>query len=124
MNDLIFFRSLMHLRPFVSLIDMAGRALNPPICSLLATSDPAEHARRRRPWTRAFSTAALKEYHPIIHKHVTQLTELLANSCSAHVKSDSKVTEADKNSWTNLTQWIAFFTYDFMGDMVLVFILP
>ena len=99
--------------------------MNPPICSLLATSDPSEHARRRRPWTRAFSTAALKEYHPIIHKRATQLTECLANSCATSGKGGSKVTEANVNTWTDLTRWIAFFTYDFMGDMVsVVMMLP
>ena len=70
--------------------------MNPPIRSLISNRDPVEHAKRRRPWTRAFSTAALKEYQPLVAKRATQLTEALANT---------------KGEPTNLTQWIAFFTY-------------
>lgn len=92
--------------------------MNPPVRSLIATSDPSEHARRRRPWNRAFSTAALKEYHPIIHKRATQLTERLGSTCTGANAGQQTETEANKDTWTDLTQWIAYFAYDFMGDMV------
>lgn len=65
--------------------------------------DPIEHAQRRRAWTRAFNTAALKEYQPMIAKRVAQLTEGLINT---------------KGCETNLTEWIARFAFDFMGDFV------
>lgn len=77
--------------------------MNPPIRSLIAIRDPASHAKRRHPWTRAFSTTALKEYHPMISKRAVQLMEGLASSKGAEM---------------DLTLWIAYFTYDFMGDLV------
>lgn len=98
--------------------DIAGRIMHPPILSLVGLPDPVEHARRRRPWTRAFSTSALKEYHPIIHKRVAQLTEALAHSCVSDVANGRTDAKAEKEVWTNLAQWVAFFTYDFMGDLV------
>ena len=64
--------------------------------------NPAEHAARRRPWTRAFSTAAIQEYKPQISKRVAQLIEGLAASRGS----------------VDLTSWISWFTYDFMNDMV------
>ncbi|KAI0643598.1 high nitrogen upregulated cytochrome P450 monooxygenase 2, partial [Trametes meyenii] len=69
--------------------------------SLIAESNPHEHARRRRPWNRAFSTAALKGYEEIIGRRVTQLVDALS---------------AQKGA-VDLGKWIDFFTYDFMSDM-------
>ena len=45
---------------------------------LVSLVDIREHARRRRPWNRAFSTAALKGYEEILAPRVEQLVELLA----------------------------------------------
>ncbi|THG99327.1 hypothetical protein EW026_g3001 [Hermanssonia centrifuga] len=78
-----------------------ARTLYPPILPIIATRDPVEHAQRRRPWNRGFSTAALKEYQPIIAKRVAQLVESLAS----------------EQGVVNLVERISFFTYDFMGDM-------
>ena len=97
--------------------------MNPPIKSLISTRTAAEHAKRRRPWTRAFSTAALKEYQPTIHKRGTQLAEGLANSClGAHGRKGRDIgsKEEDTTSWTDLALWTGYFTYDFMGDLVYV----
>ena len=71
-----------------------GMALEPPITSVIAQRDPTEHARRRRPWTRAFSTAALKEYEPIIRKRITQLGEAIAS----------------EKGTTDLSRWFSYFT--------------
>lgn len=79
--------------------------MHPPVYSLITQRDPIEHARRRRPWTRAFSTAALKEYEPIVANRVAQLVEAVGH----------------QKGVTDLAQWISFFTYDFMGDMACVF---
>ena len=84
--------------------NLRARAMHPPVYSLLTQRDPVEHARRRRPWNRAFSTAALKEYEPIVAKRVSQLVEGISQ----------------RKGVTDLAQWISFFTYDFMGDMVYV----
>ena len=45
---------------------------------LIALRDPREHARRRRPWNRAFTPTALKGYTPIILRRTSQLTDALA----------------------------------------------
>ena len=44
---------------------------------LIAFRDPVAHARRRRPWNRAFSVAALKEYEQILRKRAIELVEVL-----------------------------------------------
>lgn len=46
--------------------------------ALSATNDHAEHAQRRRTWTRGFGPAALKDYEEIVGKRVGQLTEALS----------------------------------------------
>ncbi|KAH9481467.1 Cytochrome P450 monooxygenase FCK2 [Psilocybe cubensis] len=68
---------------------------------LIAIRDKTEHTRRRRPWTRAFSTNALKGYEELVVKRSTQLVDSLA---------------AEKGV-TNLAKWISFFTYDIMSDL-------
>ena len=58
--------------------DWHARALHAPVVALSAVNDHAEHAQRRRTWTRGFSPAALKDYEEIISKRVVQLTEALS----------------------------------------------
>jgi cytochrome P450 len=62
---------------------------------LIAIRDKTEHTRRRRPWTRAFSTNALKDYEELVIKRVTQLVDALAVQKAA----------------VDMTQWISFFAY-------------
>ncbi|KAF9223441.1 cytochrome P450 [Gyrodon lividus] len=47
------------------------------IRALISVRDPAEHARRRKPWTRAFSSAALKGYEEILGKRVHEFVTAL-----------------------------------------------
>jgi cytochrome P450 len=72
------------------------------IRALISLRDPAEHARRRKPWTRAFRSAALKGYEDILSKRVHELVTALE-------KQDLKP--------LNLVEWISHFTFDFMSDM-------
>ena len=102
----------------------AGRNMHPDIPALIGHRDPVEHARRRKPWNRAFNSASLKEFQPIITNRVHQLVERLGEQ---------------KGQVVDLAEWISFFTYvqydcpsasvllkddrsryDFMGDMVCV----
>lgn len=83
-------------------VALTGQALEAPVLGVIAIRDPVEHARRRRAWTRAFSTGALREYEPILIKRITQLCEQLAN----------------QKGTANLAVWFSYFSYDFMGDMV------
>ncbi|KAF8802471.1 cytochrome P450 [Phlegmacium glaucopus] len=66
---------------------------------LIAIVDKVEHARRRRSWTRAFSTAALKGYEAIIKYRSLQLIDTLSS-------------QNLKEQIINLTQWFAFYAYD------------
>lgn len=67
---------LAHDLPYATV--WIGRTFHPPILPLIGHQDTAEHARRRRPWNRAFSSTALKEYQPVVHKRGAQLVEILA----------------------------------------------
>lgn len=60
---------------------------------LIAIWDPVEHAQRRKPWSRAFSTAALKEYQPVAVKRAAQLLSRLST----------------EHGITDLAQWISYF---------------
>ncbi|KAF8954023.1 cytochrome P450 [Flammula alnicola] len=68
---------------------------------LIAIRDKTEHTRRRRPWTRAFSTLALKGYEELVIKRCTQLVDTIA--VQPHP--------------VDLTTWISFFAYDVMSDL-------
>ncbi|GJE99305.1 cytochrome P450 [Phanerochaete sordida] len=80
-----------------------GRHFWPKQHTLIGSRDPKEHQRRRRPWNRAFSGTALKEYNPMIQARVQELGDALA---------------ARRGQVVDLAEWIGFFTYDFMGDLV------
>ncbi|GJE89584.1 cytochrome P450 [Phanerochaete sordida] len=80
-----------------------GRFMHAPIPALVGARDHAYHMQRRRPWNRAFNINALKEYEPLIAGRVHQLVDALA-------KRQGQVVD--------IGQWIGFFAYDFMGDMV------
>lgn len=66
-----------------------GRATDFTNPALIATPDQSEHARRRKLWNRAFSSASLKGYEEIIAGRVTQLVEILS----------SKNDVVDLNTW-------------------------
>ena len=44
---------------------------------MMGIQDPAEHARRRRPWNRGMSQAAIKEYEPVFAARVHLLVRRL-----------------------------------------------
>ncbi|GJE85094.1 cytochrome P450 [Phanerochaete sordida] len=76
-----------------------GRSLNAPIQALIGIRDNASHARRRRPWTRAFSSAALRNYEPVIARRGAQFVELLA-----------------EKKRVDFGHWVHLFAFDFMSD--------
>ena len=81
-----------------------GRAFKPPVLALVGLRDVAEHARRRQPWNRAFSTAALKGYEPVVAKHGAQLVEILAERRVVDFK-----------------HWIHLFTYGPLSSLLSVY---
>ncbi|KAH8106578.1 high nitrogen upregulated cytochrome P450 monooxygenase 2 [Phellopilus nigrolimitatus] len=68
---------------------------------LIAIRSAHEHARSRKPWNRAFNTAGVKGYEPIVVRRALQLVGEL----------EKRKLEVD------LASWFIFFTTDFMGDM-------
>lgn len=80
--------------------------MHPAVPSLVGYRDPVVHAKRRRPWNRAFSIAGIKEFQPLICKRAGQLVGHLGK----------------QKGTINLATWIRYYSYDFMGDMVYVYI--
>ncbi|EJD05634.1 high nitrogen upregulated cytochrome P450 monooxygenase 2 [Fomitiporia mediterranea MF3/22] len=72
--------------------------------NLIATRSSADHARKRVPWTHAFSTASVREYQPAITRRAGQLAEELEK-------------RALSGETVNLVTWMTYFAFDFMGDM-------
>ncbi|THH05653.1 hypothetical protein EW145_g4639 [Phellinidium pouzarii] len=79
----------------------SGRMIKNSTPSLLAMRSAHAHAARRKPWNRAFNSAAVKGYEPIVIKRGLQLVRELEK----------------RTSGVDLAEWISFFTTDFMGDM-------
>ena len=65
--------------------------------ALIGVVDKHEHTRRRRPWTRGFSTSALKGYEELVIKRTLQLVEALA---SQNLKDT-----------VDISKWVEFFGY-------------
>ena len=68
----------------------------PETVPLIGYRDPAEHMKRRKPWNRAFSSAAVREFEPIIQHRVHQLVEALGDR---------------QGQVLDFAQWIRYFTY-------------
>ncbi|KAH8990970.1 high nitrogen upregulated cytochrome P450 monooxygenase 2 [Lactarius akahatsu] len=77
--------------------------------ALVAQRDPLLHMHQRKPWNRAFSSAAVKEYEIIMAKQVRQLVGCLEDMIH---RSDQEA-----NALIDMTEWLNFFSTDFMGDM-------
>ncbi|KAJ8514752.1 hypothetical protein ONZ45_g7733 [Pleurotus djamor] len=78
-----------------------GRQAGQKAYSLLGVQTVEEHSRRRKPWNRAFSTSAIKDYEIALAKRVRQLASALS-------KQQGSI---------DLSLWINYFAYDFMSDM-------
>ncbi|KAJ7865617.1 cytochrome P450 [Mycena olivaceomarginata] len=70
---------------------------------IIGVRDLKLHAEARKPWNKAFNPTAVKGYEPILIRRVTQLVESL---------------RAQETRSVNLSKWLSFFSFDFMGDMV------
>ncbi|KAH9959236.1 high nitrogen upregulated cytochrome P450 monooxygenase 2 [Russula dissimulans] len=77
--------------------------------SLIGQRDPVKHMHQRKPWNRAFSSAALKEYEIVVAKRTRQLLGRLENSVLESDRKDGAVLD--------MTKWFSYFSTDFMGDM-------
>jgi len=77
--------------------------------SLIAQRDPVKHMQQRKPWNRAFSSTALKEYEVIMAKRTRQLIVCLENLVHGSDRKGGVVLD--------VAAWINYFATDFMGDM-------
>ncbi|CCM00869.1 uncharacterized protein FIBRA_02915 [Fibroporia radiculosa] len=80
-----------------------------PKGQLISTRDLEHHRNERRMWNRAFTTPSVKKYEPIAIRRISQMVDILQRKCSGAGKSGLRL---------NLSQWISFFAFDFMGDFV------
>ncbi|KAI8969790.1 high nitrogen upregulated cytochrome P450 monooxygenase 2 [Trametes punicea] len=80
---------------------VVGRTLNAEDLPLVGIADPAVHTERRKPWIRALSTAAVKEYEPMIAHRTTQLVQAFERQSGEVMISD----------------FFNYFSFDFMCDM-------
>jgi cytochrome P450 len=62
---------------------------------MIGIRDPKHHATRRRPWTRAFNPASIRDYEPTVKGRVKQLVQALMQRESKDV--------------VDLAEWISFF---------------
>lgn len=93
-RDSIAVQPLMGTTGLSKGLGMKGRNMHVSTLPLIAIQDTFAHARRRKPWNRAFNTTGLKEYQPIIARRALQLVEGMRKQCGV----------------IDLAQWISFFT--------------
>ncbi|KAI9446339.1 high nitrogen upregulated cytochrome P450 monooxygenase 2 [Lactarius indigo] len=79
----------------------------PPM--LISQRDPILHMHQRKPWNRAFSSTAVKEYETIVAKRIRQLVGCLEAMIQ---RSDQKASAV-----VDMAEWLKYFATDFMGDM-------
>lgn len=79
--------------------------------SLLDTRNTAIHTPRRKPWSKSFMTEPLGDYERLLLPRVAQLNQLVKKSV---VSSQDGVGKLD------IAEAIAFFSFDFMGDIAYV----
>lgn len=70
--------------------------------SIFSLVSPTEHGQRRRIWERAFTTASLAEYEPMIRQRLTKLIDRLSGF---------------KGEVIDLGQWLCYYTLDSAGDL-------
>ena len=88
---------------------------------MTALQDTEEHVRRRRPWLRAMSPTALRDYHDLPGSRMGQMISCLENQKGA----------IELNTWFDYFTFVSIlkpstlsltfeFRYDFMSDMAWV----
>ncbi|KAL6304641.1 cytochrome P450 [Sparassis latifolia] len=75
----------------------------------IGAHDFAVHAEARKTWNRAFTTAAVKGYEPVIIKRAAQLIDELRQR---YAQSEDEQIEVD------LARWLSYCIFDWTGDMV------
>lgn len=91
-------------------------AANPgQVDSMLSAPDNGDHARMRKLLNLAFTKKALKAQQPIIQRHA----ELFINKLRTNAIAQATVSGVqDQSVVVNIVDWINFFAFDVMGDLV------
>ncbi|KAF9564495.1 cytochrome P450 [Agrocybe pediades] len=76
--------------------------------SVIDVRDASIHAQVRRPWNKALGAEPIKDYESLLIERVTQLRDLLKAKCDE---------TRDKIGKVDISQWISYFSFDFMGDL-------
>ena len=66
---------------------------------MVAQRDPVKHMHQRKPWNRAFSSAAIREYESIAAKRTRQLVGCLEDA--VHQSGEKKRAVLDMAIWFN-----------------------
>ncbi|GJJ07635.1 hypothetical protein Clacol_001839 [Clathrus columnatus] len=89
-----------------------GRRLSPnrvQIPSAISIRDLELHHQLRKPWNKAFSSGPLSDYDQILVSSAGELLRHLEDTCSA---------SPDKIAHIDISKWISYFSFDFMGALV------
>ncbi|KAK6840445.1 hypothetical protein PG995_016199 [Apiospora arundinis] len=73
-----------------------------PSTTVLETRSRKEHAPKRKPWDRAFTTQALNDYEEKVGRYTNQLLGRI---------------EEHKGSSFDIRRWFSFYTFDVMGEL-------
>ena len=73
--------------------------------SLIAQRDPVIHMQQRKPWHRAFSSTAVKEYEVIVAKRCRQLIGCLESLVRGSDRKDRK-----EGVVLDVAAWLNYFT--------------
>ncbi|SRR6266404_864849 len=71
--------------------------------SLAAQRDPLIHMHQRKPWNRAFSSVALKEYEGFLAKRARQLLSCIEDRIHRSDQKDGVVLD--------MAEWFSYFAY-------------
>jgi hypothetical protein len=86
-----------YLSHFILLTVVLDWDNRPP--SVVAQRDPIKHMHQRKPWNRAFSSAAIREYESIAAKRTRQLVGCLEDA--VHQSGEKKRAVLDMALWFN-----------------------
>ncbi|TFK36463.1 high nitrogen upregulated cytochrome P450 monooxygenase 2 [Crucibulum laeve] len=91
-----------------------GRKITPPSAkptsdfNLIGNRDQARHAQLRKAWNKAFASSPIADYEEILVRRAAQLVEHLDILCKSAPNGVGR---------TDITHWINYFSFDFMGDI-------
>ena len=69
---------------------------------MIAQRDPIKHMHQRKPWNRAFSATAMKEYEEIVANRIRQLLGCLENLVHGSARKEGAVFD--------IATWLNYFT--------------